>query len=341
MSLVKRILGTEDGSDDPLPARFDADWFRAVRRFAILSGYGVDGFEFNLRDPDTGELVAPHLGIAPYFEDWKQIHSPWDRMDLFYRVILSTRGVENFHVWALANLFTAGRRPLEALEMLEGAELTPADSEYHARHCGAFARALIPLHRPDEALQWAEAATTADPSDPRLQILLADALRLSGQSDAATAIYSALMATAEPAPDEAPDPIADVFARLFALETGAVSSPFFALDVAASLEDPAQAAEFWTLGGAEFYDSPHFRMQHAYRLVALGQGLEGFAKLAALVNEMPWLREAHVNLLQLFRHLDPEGTKLLPELRQKVEKTIADAGWTTEGLQQVQIPDGN
>jgi hypothetical protein len=81
-------------------------------------------------------------------------------------------------------------------------------------------------------------------------------------------------------------------------------------------------------------------MQHAYRLVAGGLAMEGFAKLAALVNEMPWLREAQINLLQLFRHLDPNGTRLLPELRQKVEQTIRDQNWTTDGMQVIQIPTG-
>jgi tetratricopeptide (TPR) repeat protein len=343
VSLLKNLFGPKAaaGEDaDPLAAQFDADWFRAVRRFAIVSGYGVDGFQFNLRHPETNELMAPHLGITPYFEDWKQIRSPWDRLDLFYRLIIGTRGVENFHPWAIANILTASRRPQEALETLKATELAEAGSEYYARHCGAFARALIPLSHPVEALQWAQTAATADPDDSRLQLLLGDALRFNGQCEEANAIYSGLMATAEPSPDEAPDPIGDMFGRVFALETGAVSSPFFALDIAATLGDPEQAEQFWKLGEAEFYDSPQFRMQHAYRLVAGGQALEGFAKLAALVNEMPWLREAQINLLQLFRHLDPAGDRLMPELRGKVEQTITEQAWTTEGMQLIQIPAG-
>lgn len=342
VSFLKNLFGTNaaGGDADPLAASFDADWFHAVRRFAIVSGYGVDGFQFNLRHPETNELMPPHLGIAPYFEDWKQIRSPWDRLDLFYRLIIGTRGVENFHPWAVANIFTASRRPQEAMELLRATELCEAGSNYYARHCGAFARALIPLNHFAEALQWAQAAAAADPEDTRLRLLLGDALRFNGQVEEANAIYSGLMANAEPSPDEALDPITDMFGRVFVLETGAVPSPFFALDIAATLEDPEQAAQFWKLGEAEFYDSPQFRMQHTYRLVAGSQTLEGFAKLAALVNEMPWLREAQINLLQLFRHLDPTGDRLMPELRRKVEQTIAEQGWTTDGMQLIQIPDG-
>ena len=340
MGLFKKMFGGagSEADSDPLAARFDAEWHRAVRRFAIVTGYGVEGFEFNLRHSETGEITAPHIGIAPYFDDWKQIRSPWDRMDFFFRLILGTRGVENFHDWAVANVLTACRRPQQAIEMLQKTALTEAGSEYHARHCGAYARALIPLSLPKEALEWAQTATAADPEDARLHLLLADAMRCAGQCEEATAIYSGLMASAAPSPDEAPDPIADMFNRLFALETGVVPSPFFALDIAGSIEDPDQAAQFWTLGEAEFYDSPQFRMHHAYDLAAKGQAREAFAKLAALVGEMPWLREAQINLLQLFRHLDPDGGRLMPELRQQVEQTIQENGWTSEGMTRLSIP---
>jgi hypothetical protein len=106
------------------------------------------------------------------------------------------------------------------------------------------------------------------------------------------------------------------------------------------VEDPEQAAQFWNLAEAEFYDSPHFRMQHAYRLLATGLTREAFAKLAALVGEMPWLREAQMNLLRLYEHLDPEGGKLMPELRRQVELKIREEGWTTDGMHVIEVPTG-
>ena len=343
MSILRRILNRKPGGDaggDPLGPRFDAEFFRAVRRFAIVTGYSPENFTFNLRHPETQAPMAPHLGIAPYFDAWKKIRSPWDRVELFFRYFLESRGSESFDPWAVANVLSALRLPREALDMLQRYELSAPDSECYARHCGAFARAMIPLIRPQEALQWAQAAAAADPEDARLRLLLADALRLDGQCEEATTIYSSLMATAAPSPDDAPDPIADLFARLFSVETGAAPSPFFALDVVVSLEDTDQAAQFWQLGEAEFYDSPHFRMRQSYHMAATGQTREAFAKLAALVGEMPWLREAHLNLLQLFHHLDPAGDTLMPELRQQVEQRIQSEGWTAEGMQQIEIRPG-
>ena len=55
---------------------------------------------------------------------------------------------------------------------------------------------------------------------------------------------------------------------------------------------------------------------------------------------MPWLREAQINLLQLFNHLDPDGDQLMPDLRRQVEAKIREEGWTTEGMEMIEIPTG-
>jgi hypothetical protein len=152
MSFLKNLLGAPgaaDGRDDPLAQRFDAEFHRAVRRFGIVTGYG-DSFTLNLRNPETRETMAPHLGLTPYFEAWKQIRSPWDRIELFFRYFLESWGAEKFHVWAVANVLTAIRLPNEALEMLQRYDLPQPGSQYHTVHCGAFARALIPLDRSEE-----------------------------------------------------------------------------------------------------------------------------------------------------------------------------------------------
>jgi hypothetical protein len=152
MSFLRNLFGTKSADGpDPLAARFEEEWHRPVRCFGVVAGYR--SFQFNLRHPDTGELMKPHEGVEAIFEEWKTIQSPWDRWSLFFRCILATRGVDQFHIWAVANAFTFGRHPDSALEMLQQNDLTEPGSEFHARHCGAFARAWIALHRPPEALE--------------------------------------------------------------------------------------------------------------------------------------------------------------------------------------------
>ena len=131
-----------------------------------------------------------------------------------------------------------------------------------------------------------------------------------------------------------------MFSNLFARETGVLCSPVFAIELGGRLRDSGQAEEFWGRAELEFYDGPYFRMHHAYHLIRTGKVRHAFAKLAALVQEMPWLREASINLLRLFEHLDPAGDKLVPDLRERVRETVRKNGWTPEGMHVMDIPLG-
>ncbi|MBC8099758.1 MAG: hypothetical protein H7Y11_09975 [Armatimonadetes bacterium] len=59
--------------------------------------------------------------------------------------------------------------------------------------------------------------------------------------------------------------------------------------------------------------------------------------MVALVQEMPWLREANLNLEIFFRHLDPSGTNLMPEFQRELRKRISEHGWTTDGMAEIGI----
>ena len=335
MSLFGNILGNRDRQPDPDARQFDAEWHRALVRFGRVSG--LPGYHLNLRHPRTGELMTPQEGLEGTFDDWRARPSPMDRRLIFFLQILELSG-GNLPCWAWANALSAIAHPHNALEMLQKRPPPAEGAEDYAPHAGAYAQALLGLGKTSEALAWAQAATTADPENPGLQVLLADALRLNGQNEAAFAIYSSLMATAEPTPTDAPDPVGAIFESLFSRESGAVPSPLFALDLIERFEDPAQAERFWLLAEVEFCDSAQFRMHHAYHLVKTGEVLAGLDKLAAVVKEFPWLREPSLNLLQLLQHFDPTGSELMTELRAQVERTIQEHAWTTEGLTLLPLP---
>ena len=75
-------------------------------------------------------------------------------------------------------------------------------------------------------------------------------------------------------------------------------------------------------------------IEATYELI---EAVEALSRLIAIVNEWPWLREAHLNLLQVLNHLDPGRVTLEPELRQQVEQRIRDNGWTTDGMQSLEV----
>ena len=130
--------------------------------------------------------------------------------------------------------------------------------------------------------------------------------------------------------------ISQMFSDLFARETGVVHSPIFAMTIGKSLSDPTQAEEFWNLAEAEFYHSPYFRMHHAYHLTNEGKAEQGFAKLIALVQEMPWLREVNLNLIQYFERFNAAlGKNIMPELEAEIRQRIQEKGWTIVGMTKI------
>jgi hypothetical protein len=193
--------------------------------------------------------------------------------------------------------------------MMQESKPPAAEAGDYAQHCAAYAKALIGLARCADAVQWAQKAAEATPDDARIQIVLADALHLCGRCEEAHKIYPPLEAAVPQPQADSSTIVAEMFSQVFALETGIWPSPVLALAIAEGIADPQQANEFWQLAELEFYDSPYFRMNHAYNLAESGEVPRAFAKLFALVQEMPWLREASINLLIFFEHFDPSGDK--------------------------------
>lgn len=327
MSLFGNLLGRKGETPEDAARRqqFDEDWVRAIQRFGIVTGLGAISLE--LKHPKTGKVMAPHEGLGQTFQEWKSVEAAYDRRVLLFDQLFNTVGRSMKH-WHIANYLTATRYPNKALALLEQAEASERDAPgFHA----ASARALLTLGRSGEALVHAKQAAEAEPNNARVRTLYADTLHLSGRCEEAHTIYGGLQAAAAPAADDA-DPIASLFAAQFSQETGGVPSPVLALELAESLSDPAQAEEFWGLAETEFYDSAYFRMHHAYHLSQSENVQRGFAKLLALVREMPWLREPTLNLMEHFRALDPTGQQLMPEFQVKLLQTIQKNGWTTEGM---------
>lgn len=105
-----------------------------------------------------------------------------------------------------------------------------------------------------------------------------------------------------------------------------------ALELGRDLSDPAQRAAFWARAEDEFYDSPHFRVMHAYYLMEQKEQARFFAKLAALVKEMPWVKEANINLLRYMEHIDPTGQEVMPDFQAEIRERIRANGWTVAGM---------
>jgi tetratricopeptide (TPR) repeat protein len=309
---------------------FDKEWDAAIIRFSVQIGF--TSLNITLQHPITRKPTQPHIAIPDTFNQWKKIKSLWDRRSLLFDVISDLVG-QQMKNWQIANYLTVQRVPLEALDIIledmNDLQKKPQGDfgEDYIPYCLAVAKTLISLTQYQEALKWVQKAFHADPNSSQVELLLADVYFLSGHCDQANAIYQKHWSIAR---KYAAEPVVKIFSEVLSCEYGTSSSPVFAIQLGKNFSDSLESEEYWQLTEAEFYSSPYFRAHHAYHLANQGKLHQSFAKLLALVQEMPWLKEASLNLLRHFEHLDPSGNQLMPETRTKLLATIESNGWMTE-----------
>ena len=312
-------------------ARFDREWQNALTRFATITA--MESLNFNLQHPETKQPAPPHSALPDIFKEWLEIDSTWDRRRVFFEVIYQIIG-KHLKTWQTINILIAIRRPLDALDLVEQATLENIEEQEVGFYYAAVAETFFTLTYYEQALEYAQKAHQAAPNNSYFEILLADAYTANNRCEEANAIYTKRMNSLTPPENNS---IPRMFSDLFARETGVVHSPIFAMTVGKSLSDPTQAEEFWNLAENEFYHSPYFRMHHAYHLTNHGKAEQGLAKLAVLVQEMPWLQEANLNLIQYFDSFNATlGKQIMPELEAEVRQRIQEKGWTTEGMTAVE-----
>jgi len=301
-------------------ASFDQELRAAVPRYSCMARDAA-ALDPLLRDPRTGDLRPASQRFPELYREWAEIRSPWDRRGVLFNALDELLG-DTIAPWQRAERLIEDRRPREALEEIEEIEARAA-GDRDAPLCRASARALICLEQFEAALEAAQRGLAIAPQDRSLRILAADAQHFLGRHDAAHAIYETVLSETG-AHHASPE---TVFQQLFAFETGALRSPIVALS--AALKMPA----LWPSIEDEFYWSPHVRAQHAYQMARGNQVMRGFAKLVALLREMPWLADATLNCMQIFEALDPGGkNELCAEDRERMVRAIQANGWSIAQL---------
>lgn len=311
---------------------FNTKWKESIAGFKSI--VGLKSLDVDLKHPETNQPMTAYEQIPDIYKQWLEIKSPWDRKSLLFSVIYDLVG-EYMKPWQVANYLIADRDPFQAFEILQDASSDNWDEDYPP-HCAALAKSLCSLTYYEESLKWAEKAYQANPSNPHFETILADAYFLTDRTEEASRIYQSRISLVPPSPS---DSISEMFLETFSIEQGVLSSPIFAIQLGQQLSDSKQSDEFWKLAEAEFYYSPYFRSHHAYYLASKGQIKECLAKLIALVQEMPWLQEASLNLKCIFDYFNQKGDLIMPDFQESLSQQIRDRGWTSEGMFILQIQD--
>jgi tetratricopeptide (TPR) repeat protein len=309
---------------------FNTEWGECIAIFKCAAG--LNSLNIDLKHPKTNQPMTAYEQIPDIYHQWLEIRSPWDRQSLLFSVIYDLVG-EYMKPWQVANYLTADRNPLEALTILEESISDNSDEDYPP-YCAALAKSLCSLTYYEESLKWAKRAHQAEPVNPHFDSILADAYFLTGYDSEASQIYQSRISLVPPSHS---DSISEFFSVIFSIRQGVIPSPIFAIQFGQQLSNPKQSDEFWKLAEAEFYYSPYFRSHHAYYLASKGQIKECLAKLIALVQEMPWLQEASLNLMHIFECFNQKGERIMPDFQKSLTEKILSRGWTNERMFILQI----
>jgi tetratricopeptide (TPR) repeat protein len=314
--------------------KFNQEWEQTAKLFGIL--IASESFNINLNHPLTKKKCNPHEALFEVVEKWRKIQSPWDRRSLLFQTIFNLVA-QYLKPWQIANYLVADRQPLEAFEILQ--EFISRDlKEDHSQYCASLARSLSSLSYYEDSLTWALKAHLLEPDNLRFKVLLADAYYLVERFDEANQTYQSYLPQVSYSEN---DSTQEMFQDVFSLEHGLIPSPIFAIQFTHLLADEIQLNEFWDLAATEFYYSPYFRSHHAYYLADKGQIKECLAKLIALVQEMPWLREASLNLEYLFECFNKRNEIIMPDFQRILSERIHDQGWTKDGIFILQVSSEN
>lgn len=305
---------------------FDREWESALDLFKKYVELPINNFV--LKDPDTHLEIPPHVGLGGTFEDWKEIQSPWDRRCILFDCIVEYLQ-DKMQLWQIANYYTYTRMPSRALEGLLLEEENKPEIINNSGFTIAKVRALFSLSKVDESILLARKAVQQAPDNNDYKILLGDILHVNGDHEEAHKIYNEFIDI----PNSLKDGVSlnEIFEDFFSIKSGKAPSFIMAINFSKSLKSKDETEFFWTLIENEFYHIPYCRLEHTYFLLENGEQQRALAKILSLVNDTPWLKEAHLNALQIIEMLDPSGVSL-QQYREPLEQRIKENNWTPENM---------
>jgi tetratricopeptide (TPR) repeat protein len=315
------------------PETFQQEFNAALRRYLQQPG----NTNIQLTDRQTGEPLDYCQEFPDLFQSWLPVTSIWDRRSLIYRDVLDRILQNHLQSWCLAERYIDDRYPEKALKILDQAGIP---SEEVTDYWATYAKSLIVMSRYEQAITTAKQGLAINEDHDRCRIQLADALHLMGECEAAYGIYTPIieryLSTRE----------ADKYQEfslpiqtLIEFDSNVLHSPIYAVSLFSQTSNISEEAWDWAAG--EFYWSPCFRCHHAYYLLNSGEVTKAWVKLLVLTQEMPWVKEAALNAMTLFNHIDPNGEKgIRLDDRQWLANLIASNNWQANEMFQREISWG-
>ena len=293
--------------------RFEKEIYSFAPRYFCASEVELNLFEFKPLSESFPEQ----------FKGWQTVKSIADRRGIIYTIFDGLFG-NNLPLWNVMERFVDDRRA-EHAKKLSDLEYSEADSQ-SADYWSALAKTNFVLTKYAEAEANALKALHIDENHKRAKINLADIYHFTNKSKEAHDLYNEILS--EHMPKDTPTSL-----HMYKIwgYNGIINSPIYASSWLK--EDKNVTDEHWDWAGEEFYYSPHFRSQHAYRLIENKDYLKGFVKLLNITKEMPWFREAVFNSYDLIDQLN--YGEVMKDEKNRLKSIIDNNNWTRDNLHPV------
>lgn len=303
----------------------DKDWFETAVLGTIpryFSNPGMEIKKFRAMGPDGNTSMLWADAHPKEFNQWLQIKSGADRRGIIYK-LLDEYLWDKLSNWQKMERFNDDRYPGKALQLANNLE---SDKDHgDVDFWNALARTNVILNRYKEAEECCQRAMALDSSSIRTKRIYADTLHCMGQHKEAHALYEEILHLKMPKGEHITIDLED----LLGFNGDILNSPIYAFSWLKS--DERVGEDMWEWATYEFFYSPQFRCEHAYLLVQRGEHMKALAKLVSLADEMPWVKEAVVNVVSMFDQLGINSPEMLAK-KQQYEQIMQQNNWSAADM---------
>jgi hypothetical protein len=266
-------------SFDATPQNFEVELHDSFRRY-----YADPALKFNnnLTDPQTGDTFEPHEAFNAVYNEWKTIHSSWDRRSLLFSFWDETE-LDKLAKWQVVQRYNNDRFPVKSFKFQE--QDVKTEDLKDVRLAIALAKTHRLLYNLDDARKYIEYAYKCKPDHQHVVVEYANILHLSdNEADKERAhqlIQFVLNNKVAVFGKEIP------LLNFFCFGEGYLDSSVFAT---LYLKTDNRQLSDWDAMAVEYYYCPVFRLEHAGRILSDGDMVKALAKLMSLTEEFPWFK---------------------------------------------------
>ena len=266
---------------DASPQNFKTELYDSFRRYYAEPSLK---FNINLTDPVTGVTYEPHEAFNAVYDEWKTIHSSWDRRSLLFSFWDETE-LNKLQKWQIVQRYNNDRFPVKSFKF--HAQDVKSDDLNDVRLIIALAKTYRLLFKLDEARKYIEFAYKHKPDHEQIIVEYANLLHLS-DNEADKERAHELMQNVLKNKVSASEDKEVALLRLFCFKEGYLDSSVFAT---LYLKAGSCPLSDWDAMAVEYYYCPVFRLEHASRILSEGDVAKALAKLMSLTEEFPWFKK--------------------------------------------------